>query len=306
MSPTSIIEPRPTRPSGCWHLWWPVLLLACVTGFTLMCSVAFLTALDDFPCESRKCWRDSAAQWLGYLIPGRDHVLLRRRWFGTAAVPPTPPVYRVMLQHWFPLASILPGETSRESMSSIARSYRYECVDASNDAFTHSYFYYFSNERTLLNALPRTGVQLILELVAGITLYVAALVLLVRFDVFLHAAALEDARQHMADGPGFDNEQLVEDSGFKRLLQQHRKERVTPRTVEDGDLCPVCFEPLQHRRALDEVEHCLWGCGKAVHTECMKPWLDVCRVDRSHPTCVYCKAQWSPRETAKVETSREP
>ncbi|KAH8054203.1 hypothetical protein JL722_8933 [Aureococcus anophagefferens] len=54
-----------------------------------------------------------------------------------------------------------------------------------------------------------------------------------------------------------------------------------------GDLCPVCHEVFGEEDEAMAVAHCRWGCGRAVHDECIRAWMQ--RSD----SCVLCGAKWS-------------
>mmetsp|Transcript_7322 Transcript_7322/g.14640 ORF Transcript_7322/g.14640 Transcript_7322/m.14640 type:complete len:497 (+) Transcript_7322:56-1546(+) len=73
-----------------------------------------------------------------------------------------------------------------------------------------------------------------------------------------------------------------------RAVSQVRR-RLVERPVrrlptEAGDICVICFDELGDAAGLT---HCRWGCGRAVHAECMEKWL-LRRND-----CVFCQAWWS-------------
>lgn len=80
---------------------------------------------------------------------------------------------------------------------------------------------------------------------------------------------------------------LVSGRGHQsRYIARMLLRRPVPQHVpEEGDTCPICID------ALDEGDllYCRWGCGRAVHAECMSSW-------RSHRNavgmteCLVCKA----------------
>uniref|UniRef100_A0A7S3NQC4 RING-type domain-containing protein n=1 Tax=Aureoumbra lagunensis TaxID=44058 RepID=A0A7S3NQC4_9STRA len=84
----------------------------------------------------------------------------------------------------------------------------------------------------------------------------------------------------------------------KLAVQLHRRllaKPVPPRIPNDDDLCAICLIPLKD----DDKEHspqqntqqnllfCRYGCGKAVHAECMQTWL------KQKNECVFCGTLWS-------------
>jgi hypothetical protein len=167
-----------------------------------------------------------------------------------------------------------------------------------------------------ITSTARSGTQLFTELVTGIALYVAALALLVRFHGHFHDdETIElERRRHWLWGDHFEwlfREGLRrgrDDLNRRRPLPprapgtamelQQRPEtkliRVPPRQPEEGDLCPVCFDPLSAKKDINSIEYCRWGCGKAVHGDCMMPWLEAKKIENAVPTCVYCKIPWFP------------
>jgi len=66
----------------------------------------------------------------------------------------------------------------------------------------------------------------------------------------------------------------------RRLVERPVKQLPT----EPGDICIICFDELGPDSGLT---HCRWGCGRALHAECMEKWL-LRRND-----CVFCQAWWS-------------
>ena len=86
----------------------------------------------------------------------------------------------------------------------------------------------------------------------------------------------------------------------RRRLFCHRAPRVLPTESDD---CPICCEPLLQRAARDgtpltadgpSLDFCQWGCGRSVHSACMRTWM----ASTSHGTasdalaCCLCRAQW--------------
>uniref|UniRef100_A0A7S2DPG9 RING-type domain-containing protein n=1 Tax=Haptolina brevifila TaxID=156173 RepID=A0A7S2DPG9_9EUKA len=69
---------------------------------------------------------------------------------------------------------------------------------------------------------------------------------------------------------------------------------VIPPTSNDD--CPICWEPLlldQPSTAAPILEHCRWGCGRAVHSGCMRGWAAAgCQDGGSGGACVLCRTQW--------------
>eukprot|EP00964_Phaeocystis_antarctica_P047224 scaffold27315_cov63-Phaeocystis_antarctica.AAC.1 len=64
----------------------------------------------------------------------------------------------------------------------------------------------------------------------------------------------------------------------RRLIERPVKQLPT----EPGDICIICFDELGPDAGLT---HCRWGCGRALHAECMDKWL-LRRND-----CVFCQAR---------------
>ena len=73
------------------------------------------------------------------------------------------------------------------------------------------------------------------------------------------------------------------------------EETAIQRDIEEDDFCPICFEDFTQDKVLDMFEpetidkpivYCKASCGKSVHEECMKTWL------QHNSTCIYCRAVW--------------
>ena len=71
-------------------------------------------------------------------------------------------------------------------------------------------------------------------------------------------------------------------------LRHWATRRTVPRLEPaPGDLCPICHECFDDDGPEDERAHCRWGCGRAVHADCIALWKQ--RSD----SCVLCGAKWS-------------
>ena len=83
-----------------------------------------------------------------------------------------------------------------------------------------------------------------------------------------------------------------------RLRRRLFCSRVPPVSPCDDDGCPICFEPFETPvgwrlpwASGHATEHCRWGCGRAVHSECMKSWIANAS-DGVGGGCPLCRAQW--------------
>ena len=75
--------------------------------------------------------------------------------------------------------------------------------------------------------------------------------------------------------------------GARELLQrQLARKAVPPILPDEGEVCGICMSELLVPGAPVELEHCRWGCGKAVHRECMDEW----RQRRNE--CIFCGTWW--------------
>lgn len=155
---------------------------------------------------------------------------------------------------------------------------------------------------TLMVAAVTTALPLALSMALGVAAFlrlaelvgrVAALAVLLGWPLgpSLHAA--------FKDSPVFQPGRL---GRIRRLLFCHRVPAVPPC---EGEGCPICWEPLlggddddaaakasglrqPPPTASCRVEHCRWGCGRAVHSECMKTWA----AQHDGGGCCLCRAQW--------------
>lgn len=83
-----------------------------------------------------------------------------------------------------------------------------------------------------------------------------------------------------------------------RLRRRLFCSRMPPVPPCDDDGCPICFEPFETPvgwrlpwASGHATEHCRWGCGRAVHSECMKSWIANAS-DGVGGGCPLCRAQW--------------
>ncbi|KAL1525582.1 hypothetical protein AB1Y20_020436 [Prymnesium parvum] len=67
------------------------------------------------------------------------------------------------------------------------------------------------------------------------------------------------------------------------LVRQLSREAVPPIIPDEGEVCGICYDELARG---GELEHCRWGCGKAVHRTCMDEW----RQRRNE--CIFCGTWW--------------
>ncbi|AAZ11405.1 Ring finger domain containing protein, putative [Trypanosoma equiperdum] len=67
-----------------------------------------------------------------------------------------------------------------------------------------------------------------------------------------------------------------------------RRDVAVPRPIEEGDVCPICFEEFGNDTSLD---YCGGGCGKYIHTRCFKQYK---RHNLVGPLrCPYCRSLWT-------------
>ena len=74
--------------------------------------------------------------------------------------------------------------------------------------------------------------------------------------------------------------------GRRLALAVHR--RLAARTVpalghNADDICGICLDTLNSA----PLVHCRFGCGRALHEDCMRDWLPTRR------ECIFCKAWWT-------------
>ena len=74
--------------------------------------------------------------------------------------------------------------------------------------------------------------------------------------------------------------------GRRLALAVHR--RLAARTVpalghNADDICGICLDTLNSA----PLVHCRFGCGRALHEDCMREWL------RTRRECIFCKAWWT-------------
>nr|CCC90570.1 conserved hypothetical protein [Trypanosoma congolense IL3000] len=63
---------------------------------------------------------------------------------------------------------------------------------------------------------------------------------------------------------------------------------VVPKPIEEGDVCPICFDELIGNAQLD---YCQGGCGKYIHTRCFRHYM---RHNSAGPLrCPYCRVLWT-------------
>ena len=84
--------------------------------------------------------------------------------------------------------------------------------------------------------------------------------------------------------------------GAQQMSRQLSRRTVPPRTPEADDICAICHDSLCHdddscsATISGKLAHCRWGCGRAVHSECMDDWLQQ---SCSSAGCIFCGASWS-------------
>lgn len=73
---------------------------------------------------------------------------------------------------------------------------------------------------------------------------------------------------------------------LRRRLYDAPVARIQPDTE---DACAICLLPLapDDHTPLARLEYCRYGCGRAVHADCMATWL------AHKPNCVFCGVQWT-------------
>lgn len=116
--------------------------------------------------------------------------------------------------------------------------------------------------------------RLTIEFVIGLFLYGLVLFFLLHMDRLCRQAN------------GLDDTSLVKKRGAE----------VPVRSIEPGDVCPVCLDPLQVKQ--QPLEFCTYGCGKAVHQNCKERWTKKLRDDFKGAQCVYCRAPWGTNKSA--------
>ena len=88
----------------------------------------------------------------------------------------------------------------------------------------------------------------------------------------------------------------------KCLLQMITRRHVPKRKPEEGDMCPICLDPLEPEGEEEEEKcepcegggggglvYCKWGCGRPVHAACMQSWRGH-RNAVGMTECLFCKA----------------
>ncbi|KAG8344162.1 hypothetical protein TRVL_05013 [Trypanosoma vivax] len=83
------------------------------------------------------------------------------------------------------------------------------------------------------------------------------------------------------------DELLKAESRLKNTWRQTQVVSVAARPVEQGDVCPICFEELGTDTQLD---FCLGGCGKHIHSHCFKQYRHHNAVGPLR--CPYCRIIW--------------
>merc|ERR1711920_616389 len=63
------------------------------------------------------------------------------------------------------------------------------------------------------------------------------------------------------------------------------RRRVLVRQPDEEDICPICHEFLLGSECRP-LSYCRFGCGRAVHCDCMYAWL------HHQARCVICDASW--------------
>ena len=73
--------------------------------------------------------------------------------------------------------------------------------------------------------------------------------------------------------------------GWRQLTRRP----VAPRSPDENEVCAICHDDLC-RDDMAALANCKWGCGRAVHRECMDSWRDH---SPALAKCVFCGAAWS-------------
>ena len=75
-----------------------------------------------------------------------------------------------------------------------------------------------------------------------------------------------------------------------RVLRAVWSRRTRPVHVTWHDVCPICLEPLLAPGAPIQLQHCQWGCGRAVHARCWGAWARSAVCDELR--CCVCRRPW--------------
>lgn len=77
------------------------------------------------------------------------------------------------------------------------------------------------------------------------------------------------------------NEMFVSKFKNKKIIDVSK---FVPHKTSVKAICPICLESLNNS---DEKDYCKIGCGKEIHSDCFKLW-----VDKYKAVCPYCKKSW--------------
>lgn len=84
-----------------------------------------------------------------------------------------------------------------------------------------------------------------------------------------------------------------------------KEESVLLRPVEAGDECPICYEEFDSENK--SIIHCLTGCGRPVHEDCMRLYAAAAARIGDELRCVLCRAPWRfPGEVSPKAGSSHP
>ena len=77
---------------------------------------------------------------------------------------------------------------------------------------------------------------------------------------------------------------IVNDNIKNKYDKANNKEYKEKEQQNTDDLCPICLDDLTNG---EELDHCKFSCGRAVHTVCCGMWTK-----KNERKCVFCSAGW--------------
>lgn len=70
-----------------------------------------------------------------------------------------------------------------------------------------------------------------------------------------------------------------------------KRAEVPPRPLEDDEMCCVCCDTL---REPEDLSHCLYGCGRQIHTDCLRRCFKHNQSNGKPLQCPLCRTNWGP------------
>jgi Zinc finger, ZZ type/Ring finger domain len=92
-------------------------------------------------------------------------------------------------------------------------------------------------------------------------------------------------------------QQSMQKAAVRSSLRPSWDDAASPSTnrksLEEDDTCPICFDTMTKD---DSLVYCVHGCGKNMHSCCMRVWVDHRRKEDAAITCPMCRIEWDKKE----------